>query len=448
VAIDLFSGAGGMSLGFEQAGFDVLAAVEYDPVHAATHCVNFPLTEMLCRDVRRIEADHVRVAAARGWRRHHPGGPGWDGQLDVIFGGPSCQGFSIIGSRNQEDERNLLLEVFVALVIDLRPRSFCIENVPGLLEPRFKELRRRLFKLLADADYQFASPQVFNAAEFGVPQNRKRVLIMGALAECPPLPVPWADRISVAQALDGLPAIEDYDELLHDDAVILRSEDITRRESTTASYARQMAGLEIDSADFSRLRKWDPRILTCSRRTVHRDDTIVRFSATPAGLEEKTSRAYRLHPERLAHTLRAGTGSDRGSFSAPRPIHPEEPRVITVREAARLHSFPDWFRFHTTNWHGHRQIGNSVPPRLARAAALSLRDTLDVVPRTPRKVVDLGDLALLRMSTREAMQAVTARAEELPPARRRKPRRRNAGGLIPSEADGIALTIGEEAASS
>ncbi len=448
VAIDLFSGAGGMSLGFEQAGFDVLAAVEYDPVHAATHCVNFPLTEMLCRDVRRIQADHVRVAAARGWRRHHPGGAGWNGEIDAIFGGPSCQGFSIIGSRDQEDERNLLLEVFVILVLDLRPRSFCIENVPGLLEPRFDALREGVLGRLADAGYQLAPPKAFNAADFGVPQNRKRVLIMGALDECPPPPAPWADRISVAQALDGLPSIEDYLELLHDDAVSLWPEDISKREGTTALYARQVAGLESDPADLARLRVWDPKILTCSRRTVHRDDTITRFSVTSAGSEEKTSRAYRLHPDCPAHTLRAGTGSDRGSFSAPRPIHPTEPRVITVREAARLHSFPDWFRFHTTNWHGHRQIGNAVPPRLARAAALSLRETLKVAPRTPRKVVGLGDLALLWMSARQAMQVVTARAEELPPTRWRKSRRQNAADLVPDVADSMVLTSENEALSS
>lgn len=448
VAIDLFSGAGGMSLGFEQAGFDVLAAVEYDPVHAATHHVNFPLTEILCRDVRRIQADHVRVAAARGWRLHHPGAAGWNGQIDTIFGGPSCQGFSIIGSRKQEDERNLLLDVFITLVIDLRPRSFCIENVPGLLESRFDTLRERALGRLADAGYQFAVPKVFNAADFGVPQNRKRVLIMGALNECPPPPAPWTNRITVAQALEGLPSIQNYPELLDDDAVLLHPGDISRREATEDPYARQMAGLELDSADLARPRACDPMLLTCSRRTVHREDTIARFAATIAGSEEQSSRAYRLHPDRLAHTLRAGTGSERGAFSAPRPIHPTEPRVITVREAARLHSFPDWFRFHTTNWHGHRQIGNAVPPRLARAAGQSLREILHVAPRHPHKKTDLGDLSLLRMPAREAMQAVTARAEEMPPTRLRKPRRRSNGAEPPLRNRNSTILMNEDQATS
>lgn len=423
VAIDLFSGAGGMSLGFEQAGFDILAAVEYDPVHAATHCVNFPMTEMLCRDIRRIEPAHVRVAAARGWRRHHRGAPAWNGRIDAIFGGPSCQGFSVIGCRNEQDERNLLLEVLANLIIELRPQSFCIENVPGLLEPRFESLRERALRRLADNGYLFASPKIYNAADFGVPQNRKRVLIFGALDQCPPDLSPQVGRVSVGQALDGLPYIENYPELLEDDSACLRSIDVAKREETESQYGRRMAGIEHDPADLARIRTWDRGLITCSRRTVHRPEIVARFSATEVGSEEKTSRAYRLHPAQLAHTLRAGTGSDRGSFSAPRPIHPTEPRVITVREAARLHSFPDWFRFHTTNWHGHRQIGNAVPPLLARAAALSLRETVKAFPRVPRKVIALGDVSLLRMSGREAMQMVIARADEIPSTRRRKMQR-------------------------
>ncbi len=375
--------------------------------------------------MRRIDAEEVRAAAARGWRRHHPSGPAWSGQIDAVFGGPSCQGFSIMGSRDQEDERNLLLDLFVQLVIALRPRSFCIENVPGLLEPRFSTLRDSVFELLADSGYHFASPKVFNAADFGVPQTRKRVLILGALEGCPPQPRPWREHVTVAQALDGLPNISDYPELLKDDEVRLRPGDIFGSEQATALYARELAGIEPESDDLSRSREWDPGILTCSRRTVHRNDTVKRFLSTPVGSEERVSRAYRLHPDQPAHTLRAGTGSDRGAFSAPRPIHPAEPRVITVREAARLHSFPDWFRFHTTNWHGHRQIGNSVPPRLARAGAASLLEVLQISPSHPRKNLGLGDLSLLRMSTREAMQAMAAKSDETPPSRWRKPKRRS-----------------------
>jgi len=97
---------------------------------------------------------------------------------------------------------------------------------------------------------------------------------------------------------------------------------------------------------------------------------------TEPGCYEAVSRFQRLEKDELAHTLRAGTGPARGSFMAPRPIHPVEARCITVREAARLHSFPDWFSFHPTKWHAFRQIGNSVPPRLARAVAKCVRQAL------------------------------------------------------------------------
>jgi DNA (cytosine-5)-methyltransferase 1 len=97
----------------------------------------------------------------------------------------------------------------------------------------------------------------------------------------------------------------------------------------------------------------------------------------------------------LCNTLRAGTDSARGAFTSPRPIHPSLPRVITVREAARLHSYPDWFRFHATKWHGFRQIGNSVPPLLGRAVATQIAAALGVTPNKPTAELQLGDPQLL-----------------------------------------------------
>ncbi len=102
--------------------------------------------------------------------------------------------------------------------------------------------------------------------------------------------------------------------------------------------------------------------------------------------------------------MRAGTPSNRGAFTAPRPIHPEQPRCITVREAARLHSYPDWFRFHSTKWHGFRQIGNSVPPLLARAVAAQLIEVLDVKLSTPSKEIILKNSDVLQIKMVEAAE--------------------------------------------
>jgi DNA (cytosine-5)-methyltransferase 1 len=111
-------------------------------------------------------------------------------------------------------------------------------------------------------------------------------------------------------------------------------------------------------------------------KTRHSDEVVKRFAATRQGERESISRFMRLAWDGLAPTLRAGTIRGRGQFMAPRPIHPDEPRVITVREAARLHSFPDWFTFYPTKWYGFMQIGNSVPPLMAQAVGTSLLEVL------------------------------------------------------------------------
>jgi DNA (cytosine-5)-methyltransferase 1 len=119
---------------------------------------------------------------------------------------------------------------------------------------------------------------------------------------------------------------------------------------------------------------------------------------------EPISRFFKLPPEGLANTLRAGSDSARGAFTSPRPIHYRYPRCITVREMARLHGFPDWFRFHQTKWHGARQIGNSVPPPLARAIAGQVLRAAGYKPTRPKTVLPLGDLKLLHMGMAEASE--------------------------------------------
>jgi len=133
-------------------------------------------------------------------------------------------------------------------------------------------------------------------------------------------------------------------------------------------------------------------------RTEHTQLSQERFTGTESGKVEPVSRFLKLNPNGICNTLRAGTGSDRGAFTSPRPIHPYMPRCITVREAARLHSYPDWFRLHTTKWHGFRQIGNSVPPYLGRAVAAELLHVTGIAPQRPQTAIDLGPEFLLEMS--------------------------------------------------
>lgn len=404
--VDLYAGAGGLSLGLEQAGFDVLAAVELDQVHALTHRFNFPRTQVLCTDVSRLSGDELLASASAGWAAHHPNEP-FPGTVDAIVGGPPCQGFSVGGLRLPGDDRNRQLNGFVETVLALRPHVFCLENVAGLLESRFDALRVTALDRLRAAGYSIVGhDRVLNAATFGVPQNRRRVLIIGALDRSPVDVNSAAGQSTlVRDALDGLANAQSYRRLLRSDETPLNEIDRAARWHASSTYARRLAGLEVDPCDFSYPRIWDSGALTSSLRTVHARSTVARFARTAPGSVDSKSRLFRLPLEGVARTLRAGTGSDRGSHTSPRPIHPVHPRVVTVREAARLHGYPDWFRFHATNWHGHRQVGNSVPPPLARAAGEALMKTLGETPNRPTLRIGLGDSAWLRMSNRAAASA-------------------------------------------
>lgn len=420
IAVDLFSGAGGMSLGFEQSGFDVVAAVEYDPVHAATHLFNFPKCEVLCRDAARLTGSDITGAARKGFNRLHPRSQ-FPTQIDAIIGGPPCQGFSTGGKRLEDDERNNLILEFVRVVTEVRPKTFCLENVAGFLEVKFEQVREEAFRQLREAGYALSGTETpLNSLHFSVPQMRRRVIILGRLhGEAPSRPIPKDGALSVGDAFEGLPMVSSYEDLLSSDEVLLKRSDRQLRQETKGSYARQLAGLDTVTGDRSRPRLWSPQILTNSRRTVHGRDTINRFKETSPGSVEPKSRLYRLPLDGPSRTLRAGTGAERGAHTSPRPIHPVENRVVTVREAARLHGYPDWFRFHTTNWHGHRQVGNSVPPPLARAAADSLLKSLGRVPSKLRVAAPLGDVSLLSLSRTKAKPVVDALEDELPATRRR-----------------------------
>ncbi len=369
-----------MSLGFEQAGFDIAAAVEIDPIHCATHKFNFPLTKTICADVIKMTGTDIRRRTGLD-----------DTEVDVLFGGAPCQGFSLIGKRALDDPRNQLVFHYVRILSELKPKYFVFENVRGLMLGKHATFLDELIEALCDAGYRVTSPyQVLNAAHFGVPQDRRRLFVIGARNDMklPKYPKAIEQETTVWDAIGDLPDADLFSELISSDAVRTKWE-------SNGTYAKKLRGLVPDSYDFAYKRKYDTDILTSSLRTAHTEISIKRFSATPHGKVEPVSHFRKLPPDGLCNTLRAGTDSARGAFTSPRPIHPSFPRVITVREAARLHSYPDWFRFHVTKWHGFRQIGNSVPPLLARAVANQIVKALEYNPKKPQAMLDLGDPILL-----------------------------------------------------
>lgn len=376
IGIDLFAGAGGLSLGFEQAGFDIAAAVEIDPVHCAIHEFNFPNTRTICASVTNLTGDEIRRQAKLG-----------KDDIDCVFGGAPCQGFSLIGKRAMDDPRNQLISDFVRLVRELNPKYCVFENVKGLTVGKHKFFLNELIESLESAGYSILLPyRVLNAADYSVPQDRRRLFLVGARrgSTLPNYPQSTG-RVTVHEAIDDLPDADQFVSLLSSDTRRVRY-------STKSLYARRLRGQSIDPTDFSYTRIYDENLLTASLRTEHTDLSRQRFHETEQGRVEPISRFYKLDPNDVCNTLRAGTDSARGAFTSPRPIHPHYPRVITVREAARLHSYPDWFRFHVTKWHGFREIGNSVPPLLARAVAAEIVKVLGVNPKKPKEAINQKDL--------------------------------------------------------
>jgi len=389
IGIDLFAGAGGLSLGFEQAGFDVAAAVEIDPIHCATHEFNFPYSKAICASV--VDLTGAEIKRRIGFSK---------ADIDVVFGGAPCQGFSMIGKRALDDARNLLVFHYVRLVEELRPKFCVFENVKGLTLGKHAQFLDELINALGAAGYRVLLPyRVLNASDFGVPQDRQRLFLLAARADqnMPCYPQAGTDRTSVWDALGDLPDADQFPGLIDSDCIV------TKWSSKTV-YAKRLRGLLREPCNFGYDRVFDSSLLSSSLRTEHTVLSQQRFRMTEPGQTEPISRFKKLHPDGLCNTLRAGTDSARGAFTSPRPIHPFNLRVITVREAARLHSYPDWFRFHATKWHGFRQIGNSVPPLLGRAVASQVMAALGHAPEKPTQTLRLGHESLLTFQMWRAAQ--------------------------------------------
>lgn len=410
IGVDLFAGAGGMTLGFEQAGFDVLAAVEIDPIHCATHAYNFPFWSILCKNIVDTTAAEIREKSKIGER-----------DIDVVFGGPPCQGFSLMGKRELDDPRNSLVFHFLRLVLELKPKYFVMENVRGMTLGNHKLFLEKLIDEFKKNGYNVEENyQILNAAHYGVPQHRERLFLLGCRQDLPlpqyPQPITKPAKCkkkgysakllllpaspTVQEALADLPELENYPDLFTKDWIL----NAKYKKSSEYSWRLRHPHLVKDDYSYPRLLEFSSSLLTCSLLTRHSPTSRERFAATKCGDIEPISRFYKLDPLGICNTLRAGTASNRGAFTSPRPIHPYKPRCITVREAARLHSYPDWFRFHSTIWHGFRQVGNSVPPLLAKAVASEIIRALGVEIEKPKKKQALGDSKLLEMTMSQAAQ--------------------------------------------
>ena len=235
IGIDLFAGAGGLSLGFEQAGFDVAAAVEIDPVHCAIHKYNFPRTAILPRPVERLAGVEILAAAGIAGRR-----------VDCVFGGAPCQGFSLIGHRALDDPRNGLVREFVRIVAELRARTFVFENVKGLTIGRHRAVLDELVEEFSDIGYDVRVPwRVLNTGHFGIPQYRERLILLGVRKgeTLPDYPAPSTAIADGRQPVDGLVDGPTCEDALRDlpNANLFRT--LSETESVRTSRVRGAVGL-------------------------------------------------------------------------------------------------------------------------------------------------------------------------------------------------------------
>ncbi|MBR8827957.1 MAG: DNA cytosine methyltransferase [Gomphosphaeria aponina SAG 52.96 = DSM 107014] len=364
IAIDLFAGCGGMSLGLEAAGFDVAVAVEFDAVHALVHHFNFPYCNTICKDISQVKSTEIIDSLKL---------KGYSTEVDLIAGGPPCQGFSHIGKRQIDDPRNALVFEYLRLVSEIRPKYFLFENVPGIGTGKHQQFLEELMIKFASIGYRIQKPiKIIDASEYGAPQKRKRLIIIGSRedvtwAKYPEINCDNVDKFTtVSEAISDLEKIEAFTNT-DKGIAIANLEYVGKRKKYCIKPS--------DIFALCHLRQVNP-IVYGHIGSVHTQTSIERFANTEPGTVEPKSRFFKLAANGLCNTLRAGTNSDKGAYTAPRPIHYSLPRCITVREAARLHVFPDWFQFHRTIWHGFRQIGNAVIPLLSKKLGSSVIDAL------------------------------------------------------------------------
>lgn len=346
--VDLFAGVGGMSLGAARAGFQLAGAVELDPIAIETHKVNFSSTKHFQCDISKLSSrditDELKLKPS---------------QLDGIIGGPPCQGFSSMGKRNADDPRNSLFLHFFRLVNEIEPKFFVAENVPGILDSKYDEIRNIAFSLVSKK-YTLISPITISAKDVGVPTIRTRVFFIGFnknYFKNPELNLFSPDERKFNYVRDGLLGLP---EELHTNQYAWTE----IQKGDKGSYSDILSNnFPTDVGNIEAIERYLMRSeVTGIIGTSHTPEVIERFMRVKQGEVDRVSKAPRLKLDGFCPTLRAGTGRDRGSYQAVRPIHPTENRVITPREAARLQGFPDWFQFHKTKWHSFRQIGNSVSP--------------------------------------------------------------------------------------
>ena len=347
--IDLFCGAGGLSEGLRQAGFHVVAGNDFDAAAGATFVYNHPEATFLGGPIQEISADDFLNAASV--KR---------GDLDCLAGGPPCQGFSVYNhQRGLHDERSHLFREYMRLVEGLLPKWVVMENVTGIFSAGGGSTVDAILEAFDSIGYR-VEYRVLKAEEYGVPQERRRVVFMGNRLG---LPIVWPqeshgeDRLpftTIRDAIGDLPALTNGEDAgvanyRHEPKSIYQS---MMRSGSNA--VKNHAAPKLGQVNLDRLAHIPPG-------GSWRD---IPFDMLPAGMKkakrsDHTKRYGRMRWDGLSCTVLTKCDIHWGAY-----IHPDQERAISVREAARLQSFPDWFEFTGSKTEQYVQVGNAVPPLL------------------------------------------------------------------------------------
>ncbi|QLF85055.1 cytosine-specific methyltransferase [Nostoc phage YongM] len=345
-AISLFTGVGGFDLGVERAGFKVVGANEIDFKTASTYSKNFK-TPIIIDDVRKVSGNNLRDS----------GGIGRYTDVDLVFGGSPCQGFSQAGKRDPNDHRNSLIFEYQRLVLDIYPKYFIFENVSELLNPRNKDVLDKFTNGLYDEGY-YIQIKTLDASNYGVPQTRKRVFMIGNRCNylMPSFPPESKENFTLYDAIADLKFTNGYEKLRYVDSV---SELVYDEPSNYVKNYHKLLGSNIDFAKVI-------RPITASKFTRHDYETIKAFKSYSQGYRESFARRCKPVYDDVCPTV----------VTKQRLIHPIYPRYLTVRECARIQSFIDDFTFHHTIEQGQKEVGNAVPPLLGYKLAKQIIDVL------------------------------------------------------------------------
>jgi DNA (cytosine-5)-methyltransferase 1 len=341
IGIDLFAGAGGLSLGAMFAGVEIVAAVEKDRNACKTYHENLiasgrSRTRLFDKDI--LQLDPEEVMQEMGLR---------EGNCDILLGGPPCQGFSSHRLRDSgvDDPRNALILRYFEFVKALRPSFFLVENVPGMLWERHRDYVETFYGLAAENDYILLAPIILNARDYGVPQNRKRVFLFGTdrrsgvTCDWPPQATHFSPDDVNAGLTPGDRTWRTASVVFAGPAPVNDPNDIHMRHNAELTAAFERTPINGGSRFAS------GRILQCHQGHTGHWDVYGRINPDVPGPTMTT----------------ACINPSKGRF-----VHPTEPHGITLRQAARFQTFPDWFVFRGGLMSGGEQIGNAVPVEMAR----------------------------------------------------------------------------------